>query len=392
MVVFLVEDTLFKVHSFFFERDSEYFRTVFLQHGSSSESNPIIIEDVSITSFESFLGVFYPRHFAKHTATTVEEWTSILALATKWSFDTIRTLAMRELFPLASPIDKIVVGIRYEVKEWLKDAYVAVCERSESLTKAEGERPGLDEVIKISSMRQEARTGATLLPHQDVQDIVEAECTILPRQSVIDISQSTVGGQSVNVNIPNGLTVSSSSECAQFEEPTESSSVNLQSATPPGLPSPVVNVASPRTGWDVGANSGPTPHTIASISTDTLPETLPPPLREASQHDPVLQGAERHIPPCPCSTPGGHVQWVMQMETQWKLLDRMCRKGRRDDMAQEISSTKRELEKFRLTPTPDALGVLGKTGKVKRNIPCVDMLEMDRRMKDLGDALRPCSS
>ncbi|KDQ58999.1 hypothetical protein JAAARDRAFT_99927, partial [Jaapia argillacea MUCL 33604] len=151
-----VEDTLFKVHSFFFERDSEYFRTMFRLHDTSSESRPIAL-DVSIASFESFLGVLYPVHFAQHVATTSNEWVAILALATKWSFATIRTLAMRELFPLASPIDKIVVGIRYDIKEWLNDAYVAMCERPEALTKQEGERLGLAEAIKISKMRQDAR-------------------------------------------------------------------------------------------------------------------------------------------------------------------------------------------------------------------------------------------
>ncbi|KDQ53599.1 hypothetical protein JAAARDRAFT_91085, partial [Jaapia argillacea MUCL 33604] len=157
MVVFLVEDTLFRVHSFFFKRDSEYFRTLLSQHGPSSETYPIKLDGISVADFETFLGVLYPTDFSKCTATTADEWTSVLALATKWSFTTIRSLAIRELFPLASPVDKIVVGHQYDIPEWLQDAYIAVCERPEALTKKEGERLGLDEVIKISQLRQDVR-------------------------------------------------------------------------------------------------------------------------------------------------------------------------------------------------------------------------------------------
>ncbi|KDQ53627.1 hypothetical protein JAAARDRAFT_86737, partial [Jaapia argillacea MUCL 33604] len=157
MVVFLVEDTLFRLHSFFFKRDSEYFRNLFSQHGSSSEAHPVRLDGVSVANLETFLGVLYPSDFSKRTATTADEWTSVLALATKWSFTTIRSLAIRELFPLASPIEKIVVGRQYNIPGWLQDAYVAVCERPEALTKKEGERLGLDEVIKISQLRQDVR-------------------------------------------------------------------------------------------------------------------------------------------------------------------------------------------------------------------------------------------
>ncbi|KDQ49165.1 hypothetical protein JAAARDRAFT_82951, partial [Jaapia argillacea MUCL 33604] len=157
MVVFLVEDTLFRVHSFFFKRDSQYFRTLLLQHGPSSEIYPVRLDGVSVADLETFLGVLYPVDFTKRAAATADEWTSVLTLATKWSFITIRSLAIRELFPLASPVDKIVVGRQYDIPEWLPDAYVAVCERPEALTKKEGERLGLDEVIKISQLRQDVR-------------------------------------------------------------------------------------------------------------------------------------------------------------------------------------------------------------------------------------------
>ncbi|KDQ53598.1 hypothetical protein JAAARDRAFT_197399 [Jaapia argillacea MUCL 33604] len=195
MAVFLVEDTLFKVHSFFFQRDSEYFRTLLSQHSPSSESHPIKLGGVSVVNFVTFLGVLYPIDFTKHTVATVDEWISVLALATKWSFTTLRSLAIRELFPLASPVDKIVVGRQYDIPEWLRDAYVAVCAPPNALTKKEGERLGLDEVIKISQLRQDVRTGAIVLQHHEIQMIVGAIVPPIQKAHSVDlhVSESTGG-------------------------------------------------------------------------------------------------------------------------------------------------------------------------------------------------------
>ncbi|KDQ53600.1 hypothetical protein JAAARDRAFT_136783, partial [Jaapia argillacea MUCL 33604] len=162
------------------------------------ETYPVKLDGVSVADLETLLGVLYPSDFSKSTATTVDEWTSVLALATKWSFTTIRTLAIGELFPLASPVDKIVVGRQYDIPEWLQDAYIAICERPEALTKKEGERLGLDEVIRISQLRQDVRTSAVLLERGEIQTFVGAIAPPI-QKAPFSTSESADGPEIVEV-------------------------------------------------------------------------------------------------------------------------------------------------------------------------------------------------
>ena len=85
-------------------------------------------------------------------ARTVSEWTSILDLAVKWDFESIKTLAIKELAPIASSIDKIILGRKYHVTEWLSEAYRDICLRQEPLTNEEGMRLGMEDVTKISAI------------------------------------------------------------------------------------------------------------------------------------------------------------------------------------------------------------------------------------------------
>lgn len=91
--------------------------------------------------------------FGKHAAETADQWSAILELAAKWHFLSIRNLAIRTLTSLASPIDKIVLGRKHGIIEWLNDAYEAVCLRSDSLSLEEGWKLQMEDIIKISSLR-----------------------------------------------------------------------------------------------------------------------------------------------------------------------------------------------------------------------------------------------
>jgi hypothetical protein len=101
----------------------------------------------------------YLSRIGEFSVTTVEEWTAILELAAKWKFESIKALAIKQLASLASPIDKIVLGRRHHVFDWLSNAYREVCERDAALTLEEANRLGMDDVVKISSFRQDIRRG-----------------------------------------------------------------------------------------------------------------------------------------------------------------------------------------------------------------------------------------
>lgn len=90
----------------------------------------------------------------------MDEWSSVLDLAAKWKFESIKALAIEKLAGLASPIDKIVLGRMHNITEWLIDAYKAVCEQPSALTLEEARKLGMEDVVKISFLRQEVRTAS----------------------------------------------------------------------------------------------------------------------------------------------------------------------------------------------------------------------------------------
>ncbi|KZP24169.1 hypothetical protein FIBSPDRAFT_822589 [Athelia psychrophila] len=149
--VFLIEDTLYNVHRYFFARDSTHFRTI-LQDTDSSE--PCVMSDVSCTDFDEFLAILYPTDFRQPAKKTTPQWTSILHLAAKWGFANIKLLAIDNLTGNAIPIDKIVLGRRYCITEWLPGAYEAVCTRADPLTLEEGMKLGVEDTVRISAARQ----------------------------------------------------------------------------------------------------------------------------------------------------------------------------------------------------------------------------------------------
>ncbi|KZP06384.1 hypothetical protein FIBSPDRAFT_1053565 [Athelia psychrophila] len=153
-IVFLVEAVLYNVHRYFFERDSAHFRSILESDQETDEMNSIILPDVSCSDFDEFLAILYPTDFRRPTEKTTAQWTSILHLAAKWGFESIQLLAIDSLTATAIPVDKIVLGRRYGISDWLPRAYEAVCTRADALTIEEGVKLGVEDIIKISAARQ----------------------------------------------------------------------------------------------------------------------------------------------------------------------------------------------------------------------------------------------
>jgi len=126
------------------------------------EDEPIPLAKIKVRDFDLFLSVLYPAEFGLFAASTVDEWTAILDLAAKWNFKSIKALAIRQLSPIASSIDKIVLGRKHDIHEWLGDAYRDVCVRPDPLTYEEGMRLGMGDVIDISAIRHDYGLGVML--------------------------------------------------------------------------------------------------------------------------------------------------------------------------------------------------------------------------------------
>lgn len=168
-VIFRVDNNLFRVHRYFFTRDSAFFRDK-LPHPpppgeftkGSSDNNPLVLEDVLIVDFERFLWVFYNPKYSLYDA-NVDEWTSILKLSHQWDFVEVKTLALRELERLEiPPLQKIVMYHNYVVdRNLLQVAYTALTIRADPITIEEGRELGLETALQLARARELARSTAS---------------------------------------------------------------------------------------------------------------------------------------------------------------------------------------------------------------------------------------
>lgn len=177
-----VENNLFRVHRYFFTRDSAFFRER-LPHPpppgeftkGSSDNNPFVLEDTSKVDFERLLWVFYnpyvlhsspfSHHLTSHSRKysiydgSVEEWSSILKLAHQWEFVEVKAFALRELEQLEMPaLQKIILYHTHDInRNLLLEAYCALTLRDESITIEEGRQLGLETALMLAHAREVAR-------------------------------------------------------------------------------------------------------------------------------------------------------------------------------------------------------------------------------------------
>ncbi|KAF6761159.1 hypothetical protein DFP72DRAFT_803918 [Ephemerocybe angulata] len=173
-VIFMVEGTLFKVHKFFFQRDSPIFNSMFTLPPPNNdrpegevEDNPIVLQGFKATDFERFLSILYPLNFLNCDLTTADEWTSVLAISSMWEFASLRLLAIDKLSHITNAVDRIALGKRFDLPHWVTPAYFDLCTRGEPLNQDEGEKLGMADVIKIGQIRHQIRYVTNLNRHED---------------------------------------------------------------------------------------------------------------------------------------------------------------------------------------------------------------------------------
>ncbi|KAH9067685.1 hypothetical protein EDB87DRAFT_20319 [Lactarius vividus] len=173
-VTFLVGDTLYCVHRYFFSRDSVYFSTRFAQLGiRDHESLPTIIpmSDIERTDFEALLSVLYPANFEAHEL-RYEQWKSVLHLSTRWGFTSLRNLALKSIKP-PTPHDQLALAHTYSVDHWVLPSLTALCERTLPLSLDEARQMSLEDVILVARVREEIRGGALRVDVADIPRHVE---------------------------------------------------------------------------------------------------------------------------------------------------------------------------------------------------------------------------
>lgn len=87
----------------------------------------------------------------------VDEWQSVLKLADMWTLDELKTKAVQQcnnLLQGTPAVNKITLGRRYKVADWMIDGYEALCRRREGLNATERAALGDDSAWKIVALRE----------------------------------------------------------------------------------------------------------------------------------------------------------------------------------------------------------------------------------------------
>ncbi|KAF8622958.1 hypothetical protein AX15_006630 [Amanita polypyramis BW_CC] len=160
---------LFRVHSYFFERDSTKFLPApTCEHVShtrgGSDETPITV-DVDPVKFEKLLWVFYNPTYSLYDA-SAQDWSDILELAHQWSFMQVKRLAIRELQKISMPtVNRIALYQKYSVDcEFLVPLYAELCMRPDILRLEEASLISMPTAIVIFQLREEFRTRSSPPP------------------------------------------------------------------------------------------------------------------------------------------------------------------------------------------------------------------------------------
>ncbi|KAF9047609.1 hypothetical protein BJ165DRAFT_1344790 [Panaeolus papilionaceus] len=185
----LAGHTMFRIHSYFFSRESPIFnrRLYPASPGSeregTTESNPIMLEeDIKPRDFEKLLWVFYNPRYSLYEGATVDDWRVILNLADKWSFPEVKELAVRELHKTdLDLVSKMALYEKYKVDpKHLVPLYAQLCQRETPLTFEEANIIGLKASHLVAITREKLRSlpssgGKSPLPEGlELQDVFRA--------------------------------------------------------------------------------------------------------------------------------------------------------------------------------------------------------------------------
>ncbi|KAJ7672075.1 hypothetical protein B0H17DRAFT_947800 [Mycena rosella] len=146
--------TQYKLHRYLFNKAKCFPAMSLGTSWFNGGSHPFYLAENSV-DFDRFLSVLYPSDYSEHECKTVEEWSSVLILADKWQMDDVRRLAINHLAACAGPVDKIALGHRCNVHEWLAPAYLALAARREPITSEEGAKMGVEALVRIGALVDE---------------------------------------------------------------------------------------------------------------------------------------------------------------------------------------------------------------------------------------------
>ncbi|KAL1740294.1 hypothetical protein HDZ31DRAFT_15666, partial [Schizophyllum fasciatum] len=156
----LDDGTLYRVHRYLFERHSPAFAAQYLQAEPNADPDGAVrLENVSCLDFDSLLLLMYPSELGACDLSTPQQWISILRLAKRWGFDSLRARALRELdnaapAAIGTAVDRIMLARELEEPRWLLQALVQLCKAAECPSFADVERLGLRTFYELGRIRE----------------------------------------------------------------------------------------------------------------------------------------------------------------------------------------------------------------------------------------------
>ncbi|KAG1723130.1 uncharacterized protein EDB91DRAFT_1173549 [Suillus paluster] len=153
-IEFLAQSVLFKVHSHFFQRESNSFRDIFSEGGGDTKPYTL---DVKSDDFAHFLWVFYDEDY-EYENQPLERWLIILRLATRWGFHKIRKLVVRQLEKIElKPIDKIKIYSNFKIDaQLLLPSYTTLAMSPSLPPLSEAKKLDLETILKLTMVRERA--------------------------------------------------------------------------------------------------------------------------------------------------------------------------------------------------------------------------------------------
>ncbi|KAI0309402.1 hypothetical protein OF83DRAFT_1158627 [Amylostereum chailletii] len=125
-----------------------------------TDNDPILLPaEVTPADFRSLLKACNPKPSNRTAMLTLDEWMSVLKLAKIWSLDSLRPKAIEEsekLFVTQSPLEKIILGKKYNISKWLIEGYEAFGKRDGMVSATERAKLGIDTYVGLVELRERA--------------------------------------------------------------------------------------------------------------------------------------------------------------------------------------------------------------------------------------------
>ncbi|KAK1220382.1 hypothetical protein PQX77_016873 [Marasmius sp. AFHP31] len=189
-LVFQVEDTVFRIPTRYLCEKSEILRAASEISATSSEglsdTNPIKLplpDDGNAGDFASFARIIYALtvDLPLPTDLSKDQWISVLKLSTCWMLDEVRQHAITKIShisPASSFKDKILLGRKYKVKDWVLEGLTGISSPSNPLLPlSELESLGEGTAMRLLYARQSPRDSTCDKTQADVDRDHVQKCT-----------------------------------------------------------------------------------------------------------------------------------------------------------------------------------------------------------------------